>query len=249
MTERRKILVALVIIFFPIGALFAWVGNVDGISRAWVWLMRTVFPLGTALALLYLLRAFFRRDKAPDLLRALHARYFERNGFCFAVLPGEREGRFFLDLYFQNRFARRCLALVVIKPSEKFLLTREPIPPISVKIECEGGAFGVCRVPWSVPESLQGKLQSLDVAARAKYPDRRGKLLRFRDGITVGPPVTVSRWRYVGLITGLLRSPARAEIRLPVGTALSDADPLDTQVETLWRPGDEARIFSRFVQA
>ena len=50
------------------------------------------------------------KDKVPDLLRQTCGTYFERDGFCFAIVPAASEGQGRLDVYFQNRYASLAAA-------------------------------------------------------------------------------------------------------------------------------------------
>src|SRR5262249_3984613 len=159
---------------------FAWM--IDGTT----WLSRAGFPAMTAAALGLLFWSLTRKDKFPDLLRKACGGYFERDGFCFAIIPVASNCQSRVDVYFQSRFERNSRAQVVIRPSRQFFLNRRPIESLTVEIECAGGAYGVARVPWAVPARFQGKKQSFDVGAHVEYPSGRGAMVRYRDGIHVG---------------------------------------------------------------
>ncbi|WP_148593773.1 hypothetical protein [Aquisphaera giovannonii] len=228
-------MLALLLIIGMIGGVMAWM--TDGAT----WRPIVGFPALTVGSLGILLWSLIREDEAPDLMRQACGSYFERDGFCFAVVPAVADGQARLDVYFQNRFEKACLAHVAIRPSQKFFLNRGSIQAIAVPIECDGGAFGVARIPWGVPSKYQGQRQSLDVAASTEYPTGRGRMIRFRDGVRVGK-ATSSLWPNVLTVaaaatgTFYLSRPARLKFRLPKG--VNEAVPEDARirVETLWRP-------------
>jgi len=53
-----------------------------------------------------LIWSLYRRDKAPDFMKNVPARMFERNGFCFGFLASAVKSRSYLDLHFQSHYAR-----------------------------------------------------------------------------------------------------------------------------------------------
>jgi hypothetical protein len=236
MGESAKSVLALMMIIGMIGSVFAWM--TDGAT----WRPKAAFPAIALGSLATLLWSLTRKDKVPDLLRKACGGYFERDGFCFAILPAVSEGQGRLDVYFQNRFERACRGQVVIRPSQQFFLNRRPIEMLTVEIECEGAAFGVARVPWAVPAKFQGKRQSFDVGAHVDYPSGRGTMIRYRDGARVG---TAKRDVWSGLLTlsgavggvVVLAQPAKINLVLPKGITESVPEDSPIRVETLWRPG------------
>jgi hypothetical protein len=236
MGESGKAVLALVMIVGVLGGIFAWM--LDTVN----WPARLGFPAAGVASLGLLLWAMTRKNKAPDLLGAKCRTYFERVGFCFAVVPAVTDRSARLDIYFQNRYARPCRAQVVLQPSQQFFLNRRKVGSFTVEIECEGGAFGAASLPWGVPESYQGKEQSFDVAAHVKYPTGHGTLLRFKDGIHVGDAKT----NWAGILTAaaaatgtiVISKPARLKIKLPSNVDETVPDDAPILVQTLWRPGD-----------
>jgi hypothetical protein len=241
MGESAKAVLALVMIIGMLGSVLAWM--MDGST----WRSLAGFPTMALGALAILLWSLTRKDKFPDLLRKACGGYFERDGFCFAIIPVASEGQCRLDVYFQNRFERDCRAQVVIRPSQQFFLNRRPIESLTVEIECEGGAYGVARVPWAVPARLQGKKQSFDVGAHAEYPSGRGAMIRYRDGVHVG---TAKRDVWSGILTlsgavggvVVLAQPAKLKLTLPKRVAETVPEDSRIWIETLWRPGGTQKI-------
>ena len=133
---------------------------------------------------------------------------------------------------------------MVVQPSRGFWLNRPLGGQAVVDVLCEGGALGVTRLPWGIPEEYQGKIGSLDIAAAVRYPQGKGRMLRFRDGMQVGK-ASLDGWHVALTVAGLLSGkivmsrPAQLKMSFPesVDPAVRDENPILTQ--TLWRPGDD----------
>lgn len=235
MGESGKAVLALLMIVGMIGTVMAWM--TDGAP----WPALAGFPALAVGSLGVLLWSLMRKDKYPDLLRQRCGGYFERDGFCFAIVPAAEEGQARLDVYFQNRFENPCQAQVVIRPSQQFFLNRRPIEMLTVEILCEGAAFGVASVPWAVPAKYQGKKQSFDIGAGVEYPAGRGAMGRYRDGLRVGKAGS-RPWSGVltlsGAVAGIvvLHQPAKIRVQLPRGVAEDVPEDATIRVETLWMP-------------
>jgi hypothetical protein len=243
MNESGKATLAFMLIIGIIGSFLSWMLD-NGTLPA-----RIGFPAVGIAALAGLCWAMTRKDKLPDYLRQVVGVYLERTGFCFALVPAVADGRCTLDIYFQNRYERPCRAQVVIQPSREFFLNRRSVGSFTIEIECEGGAFGVTRLPWGVPQQYQGRQQSFDVGASVSYPEGRGALLRYRDGAHVGAAKT-SAW--VGVMTAaaalggiiVITKPAKVKIQLPKGVSEIVADDARIVTETLQRPGKSLEEFA-----
>src|SRR5207249_2075148 len=80
MGESFKTTCALILIVSSVGAAFAWFDDDRQRPSQMVWAVRIVAPAVAVLALAVLLKVQFRRDKAPDYLRALVGNgYFNRD--------------------------------------------------------------------------------------------------------------------------------------------------------------------------
>jgi hypothetical protein len=242
MGESAKAVLALLMIIGMLGSVFAWM--TDGTT----WRPLVGFPALALGALGLLVWSLMRKDKFPDLLKKRHGSYFEREGFCFAIVPVASNGECRLDIYFQNRFDRSSRAQVVMRPSQQFFLNRRPIETLTVEIDCPGGAYGVARVPWAVPTKLQGKQQSFDVGAHTEYPTGRGTMIRYRDGVHVG---TAKRDVWAGVLTlagavgGTVVMTKSAKVKLTLPKDVKDTLPEDAliAIEILWSPAaDEKKV-------
>jgi hypothetical protein len=233
------LLVALVTSVFwytdPVRPTLTWTGRIGSTTLA-------VLILGI------LVWAALRKDKAPDLLRELVRRPFGQAGFCFAIIPAARDGTRYLDLYYQNRYARACRAVVVLKPVRGFFLNRPDLACFSPAIDCPGGAFGVITLPWGIPQQFQGQKQWIDVAADVSYPGGRGRMLRFKDGLTVGSGGSAgAAWRMTltigAALAGHIHLTRPAQLRLKLPTGVRETVPTETPLinQVLWSPAEENR--------
>jgi hypothetical protein len=235
MSEGAKEVLALVMTISIGGSAWAWI--TDGSP----WWSRAGFPTVAICALGSLLWSFAREVKFPDLLRKACGCYLERDGFCFQIMPAVSEGQFRLDVHFQSRFEGHCRAQVVFRPSPLFCMNRRPIDSLTVEIECEGGAYGVARVPWGVPALLQGTKQVFDVGAHAQFPSGRGAMIRVREGMSGG---TAKRDGWSGVSTlseavggvVVFERPIKYKLTLPTGVAETLPENSRIRIETLWHP-------------
>jgi hypothetical protein len=122
-----------------------------------------------------------RRDEAPDYLYLVNRKYFSRNGFCFALAVEKRDRLCLLCVYYQNQHENPCQAFVAFR--RVLDLERELDEPIVIEIDCPPAGFGVVRVPFPVPETLQGLKRNFQVGATVNYPEGKGKRLLKRDGL------------------------------------------------------------------
>lgn len=240
MNESFKATLGAVIFFGCIGAVTWLVDPPQG--ETWQYKVRWISLALIVLPTVLLVWASRRKDKAPDFLRQHFGTYFERDGFCFVVRPEVKDGVCQLSVYFQNRYENSCRASVLLSPSSFFFKSNEPIQTLTFGVECEGASFGRIYAPWPVPAGSQGKVASLDVAASVQYPQGRGQLLRYRDGLRVGA-ASADFWReglvLAGALTGaiVISRPARMKFTLPTGVAAQLAEPPKSHTESLWRIG------------
>lgn len=211
----------------------------DTQPSAATWAIRwSATGVGT-LSISLLLWSMWRRDRVPDFLRQLTRRFFERDGFCFVLVPKLIDGRAKLLLFYQNRYERSCRAQVVLTFSHGFFLTRAHSSCLNLGVECDGGEFGVLTVDWQEPVQLHGASQSFDVSANVEYPFGHGRMLRFRDGMRVGK-AGVDGFRLALTVAAAatghihISRPARVSLMFPTGTA--EATPTEASIHrrTLW---------------
>lgn len=205
------------------------------------WILR-ISPIPIAiLSLLLFLRLHYQRDLAPDLLYR-HGRYFDRDGFCFHLLPSAVGGKCVFHLLFQNRYEKACTARIALRPVT-FGGAHEPL--VYMAVRCPGAAFGTAKVAVGVPAKLQGKKVSCDVGADVEYPDGKGKMLRFKDGIVLRRNTSfvdsfARTTSLLALMGGsiLLHRPARLKCTLPNNVAKELPSAVPEPAEILWEPGD-----------
>ncbi len=244
MGESTKAVCALLMIVGVIAATLAW--PMDR-PDATTWGFRIGGPIVAILALGVILKLHFRGDLEHDYLRPLTGTYFNRDGFCFAFVVTAIDGIAFMDAYFQTQYDRPSLGRIAMRPARGFFMTRAKIDFISFEIECPPGGFGFARIAIPIPEKLQGKRQSFEVGASVRYPEGKGRRIRFHDGVflhsntnfgnSFGTALTVA-----GAATGsiVLSNPATATIDLPIGVTEGVPDYLVSETKTLWQLGDPA---------
>jgi hypothetical protein len=239
MSESVQAVLGVVLLF---GSVFSvMVLMLDGMPLA----ARILVPAATVGSCGGLVWSMLRKDRQPDLLRTVSRNVFERDGFCFALGVAERGKYGELRVYYQNRYDRPCQARVVIRPARGFFLSRPEVESITLTIDCPGAGFGVARLPFGVPDRMQGKRQRLDVAADVNYPDGRGTMVRFRGGVQVGG-ANLEGWKIAVTVAGalggkvVLWKPAQVKLLLPVGVREAVPDEAPIAYELLWRPGEDA---------
>jgi hypothetical protein len=88
-----------------------------------------------------------------------------------------------VNMIFQNRYERRSIAKIAIRPCDFWPFGKES--PAIFHIECGPGSFGMANLPIALPAKYQGKKQKFDVGAEVSYPEGKGKMLRFRNAIMI----------------------------------------------------------------
>jgi hypothetical protein len=182
----------------------------------------------------------------PDLLRQRVGHYLDADGLCFAPqIETSSDGYALMAVYFQNRYGGRAFAHVrVLPPRRSCSVARLDLPELRFTIECPGGAFGAIRRPLAIPAEYQGAELRFSIAADVMYPDGRGELLRYRDGLSVDSNrnlslVRRSRKALMKLATGQapVAAPARAMLTLPQGVRETIPDGADDAwTELIWWP-------------
>lgn len=152
--------------------------------------------------------------------------YFECRGFCFAFAPVVQDGVSWMRIWFQNRYANPCTARVVLQSRRRFLsLRRLPFSGLDARVDCDGGAFGVYQVEWSIPSGLQGREFKCEVAASAHYPNGRGPAVRPGKGTPVLAPeptgilARLASGAMLTFVAGVGFEHATLTLRLPDGVA------------------------------
>lgn len=169
----------------------------------WAWVVAAVVCVGL------MWWVWFRPDLAPDVLAEMGVNYFEREGLCFALLPLVEERRCRLVVFYQNRYATPCEATILIRPVAKGGGVN--LAPLRFSIRCEGSGGGQETAPWPIPEHYQGKPSRLRVGADVDYPEGRGRMVRFKDGMQVGSVEDLEN----NLMESLVTQAAALELTLP----------------------------------
>ena len=225
-------------------ALFLWIGgDVDHFTpetNRMIWIGSTIVFV---ISLAGVVWAVTRRDKVPDFLAAITGNYYQHDGFCFVVLPTVANGLLTLTMLAQNKFSERCEATLAFKP----WADRERFLPEQVELSLPPAALVAMRIPVAVPDHLQGKSVEVEIFATARYPDGRGQLLRFREGLTVGrPPNAVKDTVITALFAAIgflyVSSPATLDIKLSTELANCLMDDISTTTTVLWKLGDAETI-------
>jgi len=242
MGESTKSVLALLMIVGVIAALVAWFTDRPDET---VWGIRIGGFVGAALALGLLLKLHFRADLEPDYLLPLTGTYFNRNGFCFTFAVTAVDGVAFLDAWFQTQYDRPSVGRIALRSARGFFLTRAKIEVITFEIECPPGGFGFARIAIPVAEKLQGKRQGFEVGASVRYPEGKGRRIRFHDGVFLRSNSNFGNSFGTGLaIAGaaagslVLSRPATATIELPVGVSEDVPYDLAPEFKVLWQLGE-----------
>lgn len=171
--------------------------------------------------------------------------YYERTGLCFAIEPIVVEGVFAFRVWFQNKYDRPCQGRVLISPGRDFFLQKKVEQVLHIGVEVGPGALCCVTMPFAVPHKSQGGKTQLSVAADVEYPQGKGKMVRFRDGMTAG----AIRGKIDLVIDAIgpfvLHSykPASLKLSLPQAVAVEVPSRAKPKVEALWQIGDDLALF------
>ena len=213
--NKRTILVGFFAVGVAVSFLF-WSGSRSSnqpSTTVWTWGMVTLVFLGLSIW------AYRMKDDLPDLLGDAGFQYFERDGFCFAVVPAVKEGRMLLTIWYQNRYAGPCAAEILIRPS---CATTDacPLSSLTLRIECDGGGHDQVAVPWEATDARPNREIKCYFGVDVRYPKGCGATLRTRTGIQVASVKDVSVPELVLplVTTGVLKFP------FPEGVTISSAN-------------------------
>jgi hypothetical protein len=241
MGESTKSVCAVLMVVGIIATLIAWIADRPD---ATTWAFRIGAPIAALLALGLILKLHLRPDLEPDYLRPLTGTYFNRDGFCFAFVVTAVDGIAYMNAYFQTQYDKPCVGRIALRPARGFFLTRANIDAITFEIECPPSGFGVTRTAIPLPAEVQGKRQSFEVGASVRYPEGKGRRIRFHDGVflrsntnfgnSFGTAVTIA-----GAATGsiVLSRPATVTVALPASVAEDLPHGLAHETKVLWQQG------------
>ena len=242
MGESTKSVCALLMIVGIIASVLAWMADRPD---ATTWGFRMGAPIAALLSLSLILKLHLRPDLERDYLRTQTGTYFNRDGFCFAFVVTPIDGIAFMDAYFQTQYDKPSVGRIALLPARGFFLTRANIDAITFEVECPPAAIGFARIAIPLPAKLQGKRQSFEVGASVRYPEGKGRRVRFHDGVflrsntefgnSFGTALTIA-----GAATGsiVLSKPATTTVALPAGVAEDVPQGLAAETKVLWQLGD-----------
>jgi hypothetical protein len=243
MPETVKAVLGFLFILCFIFSVFSWA--VEMPEKQLSWLFRIGWPVFGLFLLGVLVWAQYRRSKVPDILTQRCKKFFEKDGFCFILVPESREGVCLLNVWYENRYERSCESVLVVKPAKGFFLTRQDIQGLVVKVNCGPAGFGVHSVPFPIPLPYQGTRQKFEIGASTYYPQGRGKMVRYRGGMAVGE--AENNWKkgfktvltVAGLAAGhiVISSPAIFTVQLPANVAAEIPEGFEPEAKELWTLG------------
>lgn len=242
MRESLKAILAVVLIAASIACAVTFV---DDRPNATTWAWRGGSLLCAALSIGLLVFMSLRRDEVPDFLQQRCGTFFNCSGFCFSILVSAVDRRAVLHIYFQNQFENPVLASVALRPARGFFLGRPKMETIIVDVDCPAAGFGVANLPIPVPAKLRGQPQNFEVGASVKYPNGKGRRLRFQDGVFLRANAQfqnrlATTLTIAGAFAGqiVLSSPVSVTLQLPVQVSVEIPEDVDPEIRILWKLGD-----------
>jgi hypothetical protein len=241
MGQSLKATLQAAILFLLLAALAGWAA--PDFPPAVAWPLRLGAPALVVFLSWLLYRNARHKDLLPDMLAQVVKKPFERDGLCFALGTKVTADRIcWMKVFFQNRYEGACQSTIVVQaPRKSFSLRRVALAGIEVTLDCEGGAYGICEIPWPIEPTLQGKRAVMEVSAATTYPGGAGKLLRFREGLRVGKAggeamrtAASAGLLVAGVIT--VGRPATIRFQLPPNVAAEVPPGLEPVFQILWRP-------------
>ena len=194
MHERRNMAIILGLIAATLWAFAVWIVmplTLPSIDIAWPWAQKIGSLILAAVAGATLVWALKFQDKLDDNLSKINfGQYFEQDGLCFLpmfrVQPMGETYRAEVSLYYQNRFAGPCEAVIHLRPPPGSFFSHEGKRDVHFAFTCTPGAYGVIHQPVAVAHEYQGLPVRVQLAAAVRYPRGHGNKLRSRTGNPCG---------------------------------------------------------------
>ena len=241
-----------------IGAVVATFGWADNRPTATVQSIRIIASALSIVGLAGFIALHFRRDRVPDYLQYCSTVFFDRNGFCFSFEPIVMSESCYIRILFQNRFERRCIAQIALRPAEVFgTFARDDFSGIAVSLDCPAAGFGMLLAPIAIPNKCQGTRQTFQVGATIIYPDGKGRMLRFGSdrSVTVRSNADFCnpfyrRLTIAAALTGgiLISRPARVTFLLPDNVLQHAPKENVISQKIIWQLGDDSILPSDFTK-
>jgi hypothetical protein len=226
--------------------LIAWLSEVNPREPALSWTIRVASVIAFPASLAGLIYLHSRPESVPDFLAKLNNLRFGRGGVLFVFECSAKNGWAWIDVHYQNRFAKPANVTVAILPSQNFVMKRNDIEPALFTFPCGPAAYGIIHVPIALKREYQGKPQQFDVSASYDYPDGTGECLRNVVGLEMSKvdfsfskstAVSLARMAISGRLAGV-KSQSRVKVTLPQGVAESASEVPDLVQEELWTLAD-----------
>lgn len=192
------------------------------------------------------------RDRLEDrLFRMTGGHAFERDGLCFWPLirvrsrgdgrPGQAE----MALYYQNRYAGPCEAVIHLRPEHGAFSSHRGGQEVHMTFRAGAGAYGVIHQPIGIRPEHQGEPVRVQIAAVVRWPLARGSQLRSRTGRPVGTfhvdwALAHRRSRHELCNEIELHEPAEITLNLPESVS-PEADHVEASNETFEELDEKAR--------
>lgn len=210
--NKRNLLVTLSAIGLAICIVF-WIGSRSFNApkvQVWSW------GIGAILCGVFCAWAWMLQDSVPDVLGEAGFSYFERDGFCFALIPGVVGGRLVLNLFYQSRYSEPSSATILVHPTSSG--DGRQVSELKLRVNCEGGGVGQVTFPWQVVHARPGGKVECCIGAGVHHPNGHGVTLRSR----TGSPVSSIEEASVPELFHLLATPARITFPFPEGVRASE---------------------------
>ncbi len=222
--ETRNFCLVIVLVTSIAWAFVAWLMLSD--DAPFLWEQRNVSLILIVATVACLIYAFKFEDKYPDHLKALvDGPYYEADGLSFMPVVQASGGQAELSVYYQNRYENPVQAIVHLRPPQDSFVIRRGMRDAHFAFRAGGGDFGVIHQPIAVPEHLQGKAITVQLAAASHYPRSQGVRWRRRPGRPCG--TLMVDWEGAAFKSGVhevsgeleLIDPVTLQLVLPTGVS------------------------------
>jgi hypothetical protein len=175
----REFVRVMSVVVMMVAAVWGGVAWVDEKPGKWNTYERYGLPALAVLSVAWFVYDSLRRDRAPDFLKEQCKSFFDSGGLSFVFVPNAGPN---IQVYFQNQYSRPCRATLALRPARG-----EPtrIAPLYVELECPGGGYGIANRPIDPSSGAVARTIRFEVGASIRFPDGKGRRLRFRTGTPV----------------------------------------------------------------
>jgi len=196
MHERRNFIVTLIFAAALLWAVYVWIMVEVFLSLPHPPPSLLVHRIGSIVGVFIfgaiLVYAYRYEDKLDDdLAKRTMGAYYEQDGLCFAPLvrvaeTGNGKAQAEISLYYQNRFATPCEAVIHLRPPADTIYSHKGARDVHFAFTVQPGAYGVVHQPIAVPHGSQGESLGIQLAAAVRWPRGHGECLRSHQGRACG---------------------------------------------------------------